>query len=101
MPLASTTIELRYHYAALLFFDENGTTADQRKAITTLRNICQIAEPQSRRAKPRISNAASDDLPRLRLELFRGELDYWERAIAVGDGSPARTRTHARALEGR
>jgi len=97
-PDATLTLELRYHYAAVLFFDENGTMADQRKAITTLRNICQIAEPRSRRAKPRISNASSDDLARLRLELFRGDLGFWEKAVAVGDGSPARTRTHARAL---
>ena len=83
-PDATLTLDLRYYYAKVLFFDDDGTTADQCKAITTLRNICKIAECWD----------SSDQMAQSIFQVFKLDLGFWEEAVAAGKGSPERTRAH-------
>ena len=83
-PDATLTLDLRYYYAKVLFFDDDGTTADQCKAITTLRNICKIAERWD----------SSDQMAQSIFQVFKLDLGFWEEAVAAGKGSPERTRAH-------
>ena len=63
-----------FHQVKVQFFDDDGTTADQCKAITTLRNICKIAERWD----------SSDQMAQSIFEVFLLDLGFWEEAVAAG-----------------